>query len=316
MMISEDGKVGIGTTSPTHKLHVSGQAKIEDLREGDINMGVVVADDGGVLHQIGSRMLCLWKDEGSYIFAKNAPDVIITDELDPLDVGKIGIGTTDPQKWLHIKVGGNDPGIRIENTQSPLGTTWDLVSGLWTYVGAQTDNFGIVNVETNKVVMSIDPSGNVGIGGIDPQAKLEIDSDDPTNPSGLRFVDMFSNNPDAWTLTVDSMGNVILKPDDGHSKSSRRWKENIRPIEGALEKVLKLRGVYFRWKETGKEDIGMIAEEVGEVVPEVVTYEENGVDAKALDYARLVSLLVEAVKEQQKEIEKLKALLDELQKRK
>jgi hypothetical protein len=88
--------------------------------------------------------------------------------------------------------------------------------------------------------------------------------------------------------------------------SSRRWKTDIKPIENALGKVQGLRGVYFDWKSNGKHDIGMIAEEVAEVIPEVVGYEEDGKDASSMDYARLVALLVEAVKEQQKEIAVLK----------
>lgn len=94
--------------------------------------------------------------------------------------------------------------------------------------------------------------------------------------------------------------------------SSRRWKRNIEPIEGSLNKVMRLRGVSFEWKENGTEDIGLIAEEVAEVVPEVVAFEENGVDAKSVDYARLVALLIEATKEQQKEIEELKTEIEEL----
>jgi hypothetical protein len=50
----------------------------------------------------------------------------------------------------------------------------------------------------------------------------------------------------------------------------------------------------------------MIAEDVGKVIPEVVAYEENGIDAQSLDYARLTAVLVEAVKEQQGQIEGLK----------
>ncbi|HEX7400991.1 MAG TPA: tail fiber domain-containing protein, partial [candidate division Zixibacteria bacterium] len=95
--------------------------------------------------------------------------------------------------------------------------------------------------------------------------------------------------------------------------SSRRWKENINPIEDALDKVLALRGVSFQWKESKKHDLGFIAEEVGDVVPEVVTYEENGVDAQSMDYARLVALLVEGIKAQQKEIESLKSEVKALQ---
>ncbi|MGO9645452.1 MAG: tail fiber domain-containing protein [Candidatus Bathyarchaeia archaeon] len=94
--------------------------------------------------------------------------------------------------------------------------------------------------------------------------------------------------------------------------SSRRWKMNIKPIEDALSRVLKLRGVTFGWKGSGRRDVGLIAEEVGKVVPEVVIYEDNGVDAKGLDYAHLVGLVIEAVKEQQRMIEKQHKEIQEL----
>lgn len=97
--------------------------------------------------------------------------------------------------------------------------------------------------------------------------------------------------------------------------SSRRWKRNIEPIEGSLNKVMNLRGVSFEWKENGKEDIGLIAEEVAEVIPEVVAFEENGEDAQSIDYSRLVAVLIEATKEQQKEIEGLIAEISELKDR-
>jgi len=77
---------------------------------------------------------------------------------------------------------------------------------------------------------------------------------------------------------------------------------NIQPIQGALGLIQRLRGVRFNWKKDGKEDIGLVAEEVGEVVPEIVTYEKNGHDAQSLDYSRLVPVTIEAIKEQQKTI--------------
>ncbi|UCH62826.1 MAG: tail fiber domain-containing protein [Fidelibacterota bacterium] len=83
--------------------------------------------------------------------------------------------------------------------------------------------------------------------------------------------------------------------------SSRRWKTNIRTIEGSLDLVRRLRGVSFDWKSNGSHDIGLIAEEVGEVIPEIVTYEENGEDASSLSYSRLVAVLIEAVKELESE---------------
>lgn len=92
-------------------------------------------------------------------------------------------------------------------------------------------------------------------------------------------------------------------------RSSRRFKEHITPLSNALEKVLRLRGVAFDYKATQQHSLGMIAEEVGEVVPEAVAYEANGTDAVSVDYGRLTALLVEAVKEQQAQIRALQAEL-------
>jgi len=126
----------------------------------------------------------------------------------------------------------------------------------------------------------------IGIGTDTPGNMLTVVQGSPTDPIA-----------DAWT-----------------TYSSRRWKTDIKPIENALDKVRKLRGVTFNWKKDGKNDIGLIAEEVGEVIPEVVAYEDNGSDAKSVDYARLVAVLIEAVKEQQKQLDSQRKTIDALQK--
>ena len=79
--------------------------------------------------------------------------------------------------------------------------------------------------------------------------------------------------------------------------SSIRWKENIEPIESPLDMIADIRGVFFRWDEAhgGHGDVGFIAEEVGEVLSEIVNYEENGIDAHGMDYSKMTPLLVEAV---------------------
>jgi hypothetical protein len=89
--------------------------------------------------------------------------------------------------------------------------------------------------------------------------------------------------------------------------SSRRWKTNIQQLHGALGMVEQLRGVSYDQKETGKREIGLIAEEVGTVVPEVVSYDENGKDARGVDYSRLTAMLIEATKEQQDEFREQRA---------
>ncbi len=91
------------------------------------------------------------------------------------------------------------------------------------------------------------------------------------------------------------------------STSSIRWKKNVVEIDNPLEKLSKLRGVYFDWDEKhgGSHDIGCIAEEVGQVLPEIVAYEKNGIDADGMDYSKLTPLLLEVAKAQQKLIEEL-----------
>lgn len=81
--------------------------------------------------------------------------------------------------------------------------------------------------------------------------------------------------------------------------SSRRWKTNIHTLHDALARVEQLRGVSYDLKANGQHEVGVIAEEVGAVVPEVVTWEKNGADAQSVDYGRLTALLIEATKEQQ-----------------
>ncbi len=105
---------------------------------------------------------------------------------------------------------------------------------------------------------------------------------------------------------------------DYGSSSSIRWKSNVRNIDQPLEKISRLRGVYFDWDEEhgGHHDVGMIAEEVGAVLPEIVNYEENGIDASGMDYSRLTPLLVEAVNalrvENDARIDALRAEIDAL----
>jgi len=94
---------------------------------------------------------------------------------------------------------------------------------------------------------------------------------------------------------------------DYGATSSIRWKNDIIEIGNPLEKLAELRGVYFYWDEEhgGHHDVGCIAEEVGKVLPEIVVYEENGIDANGMDYSKLTPLLVEAVKALTKRVEEL-----------
>ena len=92
--------------------------------------------------------------------------------------------------------------------------------------------------------------------------------------------------------------------------SALRYKENVTDLD-SVSSLYKLRPVTFDWKGTGVKDIGLIAEEVKEHVPELVHLDEEG-GAEGIKYSKLTSLLIKAVQDQQKEIKDLKSRLDNL----
>ena len=106
-----------------------------------------------------------------------------------------------------------------------------------------------------------------------------------------------------------------------HETSDLRFKTNIRTLDHALDKVAQLRGVSFDWNQEaesvgakpGDHQIGLVAQEVERVIPEVVSTPENG--HKSVDYTKLTAVLIEAVKEQQEIIEGLRADIEELKRR-
>ena len=90
---------------------------------------------------------------------------------------------------------------------------------------------------------------------------------------------------------------------DVNSTSDVRLKENIHSIKDPLDKIMKINGVGFRWKENKDEAIGVIAQDIEEIIPEIVKI--SG-DIKTVNYNGLIGVLIEAIKEQQHQIEELK----------
>ena len=121
--------------------------------------------------------------------------------------------------------------------------------------------------------------------------------------------------------TVSSTGLLRMANDvvAYYSFSDRRLKTDIKSTEGNLEKILSLNPVEYTWKEgprEGVKEIGLIAQEVEEIVPEVVRIQSrhdnetgDGIEYKQVDYEHLVSTLIGAMQEQQKQIDDLKSMM-------
>ena len=107
------------------------------------------------------------------------------------------------------------------------------------------------------------------------------------------------------TITVDDQGRVT-EVTAGNPASDERLKKNIDPLENVLEEILKLNGYRYHWKSdslNAKQEIGVIAQEIEQIFPELVRERSDGY--KGVNYNGLVPLLLEAIKEQQKTIQQL-----------
>lgn len=115
----------------------------------------------------------------------------------------------------------------------------------------------------------------------------------------------FLNSVGDWSLRCDNSGNVTATG-DVTAYSDARVKTNIETIENALEKVTSLRGVKYNRTDTDdkSEKIGVIAQEIQEVIPQVVNQNNEGM--LGVSYGNLAGVFIEAIKEQQSQIEDLK----------
>lgn len=115
----------------------------------------------------------------------------------------------------------------------------------------------------------------------------------------------------AGSINVTNLtASQTIQAQDFNSTSDINLKENIHTVENALETVNSLRGVSFDWKETGVSSYGVIAQELEEVLPELVKQGE----VKSVNYNGLIGVLIEGMKSQQEQINRLEQKIQELTK--
>lgn len=276
-----NGNVGIGTASPAATIEIfksasglpasSGTTSNAHLRMSVPSLTTTNALDAGI------------STSGPWLQAVDRDNLATNRSLllNP-NGGNVGIGTTTPNAVFDTRVSAGSGGLHIGFDEAPAG---------WVRVGAYNDGRGAYQpmvFDASKFNFSY---GNVGIGTTGPNEKLEVNGN-------IRLTPL--NGGGTTTATIDNNGNIIRTPSD------ERLKTHIEPLEGSLERILKVQGVSYYWKNQesfgSAKDIGFIAQDLEKVVPEVVRQSQDPEHRRSVSYANMVALLVEALKEMYQDI--------------
>ena len=296
ILVLSGSNVGIGTSSPTEKLEVDGYARVTAL-------GINAAPD-------------------SYLSSLNARLAI---------GGNIVINTASPLLYLRANGGTTISDIKYQNslklTNGSGSTHLTISNGGYVGIGITNNTTIPLHVEKIGTAASI-----IKVTG--SSAQIEIQTATAGDATLYMRPNSTGNQAAAFKMTAGTIYNwrwqddastpvVFMKLDQNPgtltvkgdviaygSPSDKKLKENIKPIESALDKVTKLQGVTFDWKESDsildiKEDIGFIAQDVQKVVPELVRENKDGM--LSMRHQGITPILLEAIKELKAEIDLLKS---------
>jgi len=323
------GKVGIGlgnTGTPAFKLHVVG----DRIRLGNNLLSTAKTID----MRVDGAQADITANNASLQIGSNTGNTIIQ-ELS----GRVGVGTNAPVYKMHV-VGDR---IRLGSSNLSTAKTIDLrTDGTAVDIMASNANLFLGSNTGNTIIQGF--GRRVGIGTGAPGAELHVEGTENNGSSGTVKItngttDMLLDgneideaNDGSLFLQNNSKGNLYLANGGGSvgvgitvptaklhvggdlrcfnifTNSDRRYKTGIRTFEGALSKVLAMRGTRYEFAAdqvpadyTAGKQVGFIAQEMKEVMPELVKEDAEGM--MSVNYIGVIPVLVEALKEQHEVIE-------------
>ncbi len=341
VVASKNGNVGIGTSSPIQTLDVNGRL---NLRNGVIQKGstsaITATSDLG-LYSLGS---------GNYMRFFTTPGASNIGETEAMRItatGNVGIGTTTPANALSVvgdiglsgatrfigTTSNNDLVLRTNNTDRitilangrvGIGTTsvWMATLGVAGSIALGTgpanyqhislgggNSYGFLYGSFPKFGDGIHIGYNYFNDAHDQDIVYNTGGGTSRIFMGYGIVGVYTNSG----ANVPTAGVYIQNGATGWSSTSDiRLKTNIQTLPNVLDKISQIRGVTFNWKEGNPdEQLGFIAQEVEKVYPQVISKDKDGY--LSIRYSELVPVLLQGIKEQQKQIEALEARIKALE---
>ena len=321
MIIENTGNIGIGTPYPSTKLEVSAGSDVlanvtddsllkinqafpsggteSDYKDAAITLGVSTPHA-----KIAAGATFLDNRPGHLsFFTRNSTSASLEEALRIDANGNMGIGTDSPSAKLTIY----DINT-IGDTSILMDGGWDGLtdpkffgsgkisvgkSGQAAYAGQikiQPRYYNGSNYEFREDALVVDATGNVGVGANDPSYKLQVNG----------------------SIYAESTAGAL---------SDARHKNNIENLKYGLDEILELRPISFEWNadkvaDAGMEgsQLGLIAQEVEAVFPEVILTQNDEAQTKAIKYSALLVPLIQAVKDLNQEIVQLKSEIEQMKK--
>ena len=275
MRIDEDGNVGIGTTNPDCDLTIQGR---DSSNGGEVKLCLTSQDgsqNGAFAHvdEAGAERISIRVGGHSSSVEKMAI----------LNNGKVGIGTTTPTGNLTLM-----GDFQLSRIAAPSTTTDKLYN-----VGG--------NLTWNGITLGANDSNKTD--------GFTLNQDAETS-SAVQFARIGVNvAPSGTAGTIIATNDIVA-----FTSSDERLKDNVTLLSDPIDKISQIKGVNFVWNDESYDhlaghDIGVLAQDVEKVLPEVVATRDDGY--KAVRYEKMVPLLIEAIKDQQQQITDLKSRLDE-----
>lgn len=159
---------------------------------------------------------------------------------------------------------------------------------------------GISTITLSSSVATVNITGGGG----------SVDVANDTSTNATRYLIFTSSTSGTISSTSVSTTKLQFNPSSGNlsatqftSLSDKSRKTNIKPIENPIQIVKNIEGVRYNWIDNNNPSIGVIAQDIEKVIPEVVNINSDGL--KSVSYGNIVGVLIEAIKEQQKQIDDL-----------
>ena len=323
------GNVGIGATAPAEKLEVAGKIKatgtadvLQLYRNSSSQANYIkFYDNATSLSEFYLGYTSNNKDFQISNLASNGTIALRSGGANTMMLNSsqnVGIGTTSPGEKLEVigtakatsvrATGGGDGGLVLRQwtyasnyaslaTNGMSGLEYCMISdGTNTFVGAGTGGNLRLRGPANDSSPQIELNGSL----------CKVDAGDFKVEDGSIAVGNITNS--TTDGRIDASNDIVA-----YSTSDIRLKDNIKSIDKALDKVNSIQGIEFDWIEKEEvhgnsgHDIGVIAQEIEKILPDVVTTRDNGY--KAVKYEKIVPLLIEAIKDLSKQVDGLKRLI-------